>query len=97
MDQLDDQLDVWWAVAVEVGLFEAKNRLSELVAKAEGGEEVVITRRGLPVAKLVPAVPVHDRAAAMATIERMRRLRESLPGAPVTVEELIAWKNEGRR
>jgi len=30
----------------EVGLFDAKNRLSELVERAERGEETVITRRG---------------------------------------------------
>jgi prevent-host-death family protein len=37
-----------------IGLFEAKTHLSELVARAEKGEEVVITRHNKPVAKLVP-------------------------------------------
>jgi len=37
-----------------IGLFEAKTHLSELVARAEQGEEVVITRHNKPVAKLVP-------------------------------------------
>jgi prevent-host-death family protein len=37
-----------------IGLFEAKTHLSELVARAERGEEVVITRHNKPVAKLVP-------------------------------------------
>ncbi len=82
---------------MEVGLFEAKNRLSELVSMAEGGTEVVITRRGQPVAKLVPAAPVRDKAAVRAAMERIERLRESLPGPPITVDEIIAWKNEGRR
>jgi prevent-host-death family protein len=37
-----------------IGLFEAKTHLSELVARAELGEEVIITRHNKPVAKLVP-------------------------------------------
>ena len=37
-----------------VGLFEAKTRLSEFVARAEAGEEVIITRHNKPVAKIVP-------------------------------------------
>ena len=37
-----------------VGLFDAKTHLSEYVARAEAGEEVVIMRHNKPVAKLVP-------------------------------------------
>ena len=37
-----------------IGLFEAKTHLSELVARAERGEEVVIMRHNKPVARLVP-------------------------------------------
>jgi prevent-host-death family protein len=37
-----------------VGLFEAKTHLSEYVARAEAGEEVVIMRHNKPVAKIVP-------------------------------------------
>jgi prevent-host-death family protein len=36
-----------------VGMHEAKTTLSKLVALAEAGEEVVIERRGMPVARLV--------------------------------------------
>ena len=34
-------------------IFEAKNRLSELVAAAQNGDEITITRHGTPVARLV--------------------------------------------
>ena len=37
-----------------VGAYEAKTRLSELLKKAEAGEEITITKYGAPVAKLVP-------------------------------------------
>ncbi len=39
---------------MEVGVHEAKTTLSELLRRVVGGEEVVITRSGEPVAKLVP-------------------------------------------
>jgi len=41
-----------------VGLFEAKTHLSEYVARAEAGEEVIITRHNKPVAKIVPLTAV---------------------------------------
>jgi prevent-host-death family protein len=47
-----------------VGLFEAKTHLSELIARAERGEEVVITRHNKPVAKLVPVTRGRRSAAA---------------------------------
>ena len=45
-----------------IGLFEAKTHLSELVARAEAGEEVIITRHNKPVAKLVPVAPAMQDA-----------------------------------
>ncbi|HOB67457.1 type II toxin-antitoxin system prevent-host-death family antitoxin [Ottowia sp.] len=45
-----------------VGLFEAKTRLSEYVARAEAGEEVIIMRHNKPVAKIVPLHAVPARA-----------------------------------
>lgn len=52
---------------MEVGAFEAKNKLSALIERAEHGEEIVITRRGQPVAKLVPfrEMPGREQAKAM--------------------------------
>lgn len=43
------------ASVLRVGFDEAKARLSELVDRAEAGQETVITRRGRAVARLVPA------------------------------------------
>lgn len=37
-----------------VAVFEAKTRLSELLSQVQQGEEVVITRHGVPMARLVP-------------------------------------------
>jgi prevent-host-death family protein len=38
----------------EIGMHEAKTQLSKLVERAQAGEEIVITRRGKPAARLVP-------------------------------------------
>jgi prevent-host-death family protein len=38
----------------KIGMHEAKTQLSRLVERVEAGEEVIITRRGKPAARLVP-------------------------------------------
>jgi prevent-host-death family protein len=40
---------------VQINIFEAKNRLSQLIKSVQAGEDVVIANRGEPVARLVPA------------------------------------------
>jgi prevent-host-death family protein len=75
-------------VTVEVGLFEAKTRLSELVEQvASGGGDIVITRRGRPVARLLPM------AAAESSVELALALllaaREASVTAPGSLRELI--------
>jgi prevent-host-death family protein len=40
-----------------VNIHEAKTTLSRLIARVEAGEEVVLTRRNVPVARLVPVAP----------------------------------------
>lgn len=83
-----------------VALSEAKDHLSEFVAAAEAGQEIIITRHGKPAAKLVAASPTPDarRAEKRAAIERLAAIRAELRarGMTATVEEMIAWKNEGR-
>ncbi len=49
---------------VVVGMHEAKSQLSKLVQRAQAGEEVVIERRGTPVARLVAVVPARSGFAA---------------------------------
>lgn len=77
-----------------IGLFEAKTHLSELVARAERGEEVVITRHNKPVAKLVPvAAPAADAASRRAAVNALLR---GARGRTLALD----WKSlrdEGRR
>ena len=84
-----------------VGLFEAKTHLSELIARAERGEEVIITRHNKPVAKLVPIGEVspqlyQQRLAAVAALQAVGRDMLQRAG-PITGEEILGWVREGRR
>jgi prevent-host-death family protein len=76
-----------------VGLFEAKQKLSELVERASGGERIGITRRGKLAAFLVPARNDADLKEVFARIERIRKSAKPLPKG-MTVKDLI---EEGRR
>jgi len=81
----------------KIGAFEAKNTLGSLLDRVEKGEEIVITRRGTPVAKLVPANPGFDRAKARAAVQGLLKLRAKLKGPPLTWEEIKQMRDEGRR
>jgi prevent-host-death family protein len=82
-----------------VALSEAKDHLSEFVAAAEAGQEIMITRHGKPAARLVGVQPDSRHAAKRAAIERLAEIRAELRarGMTATVEEMISWKNEGQR
>lgn len=56
----------------EIGAFEAKNTLGTLLDLVQHGEEIVITRHGRPVARLVPNTGGIDRAQARAAMDRIR-------------------------
>ena len=77
-----------------VGAFEAKTQFSELLADVANGETVVVTKHGVPVARLVPIR--HDFAAAAAAIDEWERYRDEHNVTlrdGITIRELI---EEGR-
>lgn len=76
----------------EVGAFEAKTHLSELLAAVEAGETVTITRRGKAVARLVPIVG--ERSNRVAALTRLRALGA---GVGLSAAELLSMRDEGRR
>ena len=73
---------------------EAKAQFSELLDQVERGETVVITRHGKPIARIVPDEEARKQRFDNA-VKRMNELRKQTK--PATIEEIIAWKNEGRR
>jgi prevent-host-death family protein len=81
---------------MEIGSFEAKNKLSALLERAERGEEIVITRRGRPVARLVPfrSTPGSDQAKRAA--QRIRDLAKAMKLGPFDWDEWKRYRDEGR-
>ena len=77
-----------------VGVFEAKNRLTSLLDEVESGGEVLITRRGKPVARLVPAEPGFDRVKARQAADGLLALSKGLTLGGLSIKDLV---NEGRR
>ena len=80
----------------EIGAFEAKNKLSALLEQVERGEEVVITRRGKAVAKLVPVDAGHNRQKARAAVRHIRELAKTMDLGPFDWGEWKKYRDEGR-
>jgi len=57
---------------VRVSVTEAKGQLTELVRRAEAGDEVVLTRHGHPVVRLAPLKAAPDRTSRRALLESVR-------------------------
>ncbi|RST88175.1 type II toxin-antitoxin system prevent-host-death family antitoxin [Aquibium carbonis] len=97
----------------EVRSSELQSQLVDLLDDVEAGETIVITRDGRPVARLVPeasawsvssspsdspsASESDTKPRSTETIERLRKLRESLPKAGISIDEAIAMRHEGHR
>ena len=78
-----------------VGCYEAKTHLPRLLGQVEKGETITITRRGKPIARIVPAVLETRNVAAL--VEEMLAYRDHhgpVLGSDLTVREMI---DEGRR
>ena len=77
-----------------VGSFEARTRLPELLRLAEQGESITITRRGVPVARLV-GIDDGTRERTGTIIARMKRARAGRSSVPV--KEILWTRDQGRR
>lgn len=80
---------------MEIGAFEAKNTLGALLDRVERGEEIVITRHGKPVARLVPNEGRIDSAQARSASERIRARAKALK-MDFDWESMKADRDEGR-
>lgn len=76
-----------------VGAYEARTHLSQLLDEVSRGEEITITRHGVPVAILRPPNQ-KGSLSVKAAIEEMKALRKGRTLGDLTVREMI---DEGRR
>jgi len=75
-----------------IALFEAKNRLSELIERVQAGERFEITRRGKVVASLAPAQD--EQARALDAVEGLRASRQGVSLGRLKSRDLVT---QGRR
>ncbi len=80
-------------VGKTVGAYEAKTHLPRLLDEVSRGEEITITRHGVPVARLVPINPARHRDVKE-TIRQLKEFRKGRTLGGLTIREMI---EEGRR
>ncbi len=79
---------------IEIGIFDAKTRLSELLRRTQSGESFRITQRGVPVAELVPI----GLSKRLSTQEAAAQLREFMKQQPKIVNlNIKALVEEGQK
>lgn len=76
----------------EIGSYEAKTKLPELLRQVQGGKSFTITNRGKAVADLVPTASDRARRRTDA-VEKMQEFMRTRPVLGVNIKELI---EEGR-
>ncbi|MEZ5537198.1 MAG: type II toxin-antitoxin system prevent-host-death family antitoxin [Thiolinea sp.] len=78
---------------ITVGAFEAKTHLSHLLEQVIAGEEVLITRHGKPVARLIPETTA-NRAKIDEAITQLKAIRKGVRLDGLSWKEL---RDEGRK
>ena len=72
----------------------AKARFAELLDDVESGETIVITRHGKPIAHILP-VDDRQRLQAKQALQDIKAMRQQ--AGRVSTEEILTWRDEGRR
>jgi prevent-host-death family protein len=76
----------------EIGSYDAKTKLSEILRRVEAGERFTITNRGKPVADLVPSLSGNDHRIEGAIANILKARKHVVSG-----EELAELKERGRK
>ncbi len=77
----------------KVGSYEAKTHLSRLLDEISQGETISITKKGVPVAMLVP-FPSKDKPDPKVTIQKLRAFRKGISLGRMSIRDMM---DEGRR
>jgi len=76
-----------------INMHQAKTELSDLVARAEAGEEIIIARHNKPAVKLVPVEEAPKKPRVPGALAHLRgKIPDSLFFDPLPDEELKAWE-----
>lgn len=82
---------------MRISVTDAKGQLTDLVRRAEAGDEVILTRHGQPAARIVPIRTVPDRAVRRALIEAAQAAaaRKALPGPDAAHSQDFLYDDDG--
>ena len=80
---------------MRVAVSEAKARLTDLLRRAEAGEDVMLTRRGEDVARIVPVVRVATQATRRAAIDRAVAMAKPTPGPSAARSQDFLYDEDG--
>lgn len=82
---------------MQVSVTEAKGQLTDLVRRAQAGDEIVLTRHGHPAVRLVPVQPAPDQAARRALLASVRAAgrAKALPGPDAARSHDFLYDDDG--
>ncbi|WPY01772.1 Type II toxin-antitoxin system Phd/YefM family antitoxin (plasmid) [Candidatus Trichorickettsia mobilis] len=80
-----------------IGTFEAKTHFTKLITQVMAGEEILITRRGRAVAKIIPIEKTSNAEAIKAAVLRLRNLAKEMRLGEFNWEEWKSYRDEGKR
>ncbi|SHK96490.1 type II toxin-antitoxin system Phd/YefM family antitoxin [Alicyclobacillus tolerans] len=75
-----------------IGAYEAKTHFAELLEQVSLGETIIVTKRGIPVAKVIPIE--QDKLDYQHILRQFQSLRTNVKSAQTSLKEMI---EEGRR
>ncbi|WP_342278672.1 MULTISPECIES: type II toxin-antitoxin system Phd/YefM family antitoxin [unclassified Candidatus Tisiphia] len=77
--------------------FDAKTHFSKILDRASKGEEILVTRRGKAVAKIVPVNTIQDIEIAEMAAVRLRKLAKEINLQPSDLEEWKKYRDVGKK
>jgi len=80
-----------------VGCFEAKTNFNKIINNIVNGEEIVVTKRGKPVAKIIPIDKSFDTERVKTTFLRLNNLAKKMNLDKFDWEELKKYRDEGKK
>jgi prevent-host-death family protein len=80
---------------VQISVTDAKAQLTELVRRAENGDEVVLTRHGHPAVRLVPVKRPRNPKALRALIEEIQASAKPTPGPCAARSQDFLYDDDG--
>lgn len=82
---------------MQISVTDAKGQLTELVRRAEAGEEIILTRHGQPAVRLVPTRPVADASSRRALLDRVRAsaAAKAAPGPDAARSQDFLYGDDG--